>query len=59
MLRGRNKPQVLLDLAEGDLTHEQIGSKYGVSEQAVHMFAVRPGNRLAVVRSIGATTLSS
>jgi hypothetical protein len=37
-----------MDLADGELTHEQLGEKHGISRQGVAEFAVR--NRAEITR---------
>lgn len=40
-LRGHLRPQVISDLALGELSYSQIGEKYGVTKQAVGAFYQR------------------
>ena len=40
-IRGRLRVELIRDLADGDLSHEQLGEKYGRCTQAINNFSAK------------------
>jgi len=49
-IRGALRTELVRDLALGELTHEQLGEKYGRSTQAVHMFSARNADEVRLAK---------
>jgi hypothetical protein len=50
-IRGEQREELINDLARGDLTHAQLGEKYGRHPQGIANFAVRNKAEIAVVQA--------
>jgi hypothetical protein len=50
-IRGERRSELIWDLAQGELTHAQLASKYDRHVQAIAQFAVRNRGEIAVVQA--------